>query len=271
MTHRPAAPRARRPVAADGHERLRTTTQRLRDAGVLDLRLEPAEGRGWSTLTAALGDLGSRHTHLTVREGDRRAAAADLAGWLAGTPALVVGLPAVVGGVAPNVDADTILVHRTAEGRFDRYALPGRILVATEGCLDEAAAAIARIGTPLVETLCAQLPVGPVAVWGGVADAIGAYALWFAREADGDALGVWADVEGLLHRLRRHVPVRYGPRLLPVAWSGGVTHFPVRGTCCLYYRTSSAPAGEDRYCTTCPLRSERSRTARIVAHLETTT
>lgn len=272
MTRVSATP-VRRPAVGgpdDGPERLQATARRLRDTGVLELRVDPVVGTGWSTLTSSLRDLRSRHDGLTARDGDRRAAAAYLAGWVARTPALVVGLPAVLGGVTPVVDADAIRLHPTAEGWFDRYALTGPVRVATEGCLDEAAAIIARISTPIVEILCAELPVGPVAVWGGVADSLGAYALWFARETGLDGGAVWADVGELLDRLRRHVPFRYGPRLLPVAWSGGVAHFQLRGTCCLYYRTCAAPAGDDRYCTSCPLRTETDRTARLVAHLEST-
>ncbi len=268
MTTHPAAP-----VAPDAHTTLGVVCRRLREAGVLDVAVGAAQGAGWQPLPQALEVLGDWHTDLVRRHGDRRAAAVYVAAWIAGTPALVVGLPAMLGGVVPDVDAAAIHLHRHPQGFVDRYAIAvaGAGQGPEQDVLSTAADRIARLTAPLVERLCDELPVGPVALWGGVADVIGAYGLWFARQGGGDPRRAWRRSQSLLDRLAQFAPVRPRPRLFPVTWSGGTAYYPVRGTCCLYYRTDAA-AGADgpTYCTTCPLRGDQSRTARLVAHLEST-
>lgn len=248
-------------------------TRRLREAEVLDLVLGAPYGPGWQSLPEALDALDAWHADLVHHHGDRRAAAAYLAAWVAGTPSLVVGLPAMVGGVVPDVEAAAIRLHRHPQGFVDRHAIavsgagqgPEQVVLAT------AAERIARLTAPLVDRLCEVLPVGPVALWSGVADVIGAYALWFARQDAGDPRQAWSRSQALLDQLVEVAPVRHRPRLFPVAWSGGTAYYPVRSTCCLYYRTEAA-AGPDgpTYCTTCPLRADEDRTARLAAHVEST-
>lgn len=248
-------------------------SRRLRAAGVLDLVVGARQGAGWQSLPQVLDDLGEWHADLVHRHGDRRAAATYLAAWIAGAPSLVAGVPAMVGGVVPQVDAAAVHLHRHPQGFVDRHAI--EVSAAGEGpeeaVLSAAADRIAHLTAPLVERLCAELPVGPVALWGGVADVIGAYSLWFARQTGGDPRRAWSRAQSLLDRLAQVAPVRHRPRLFPVTWSGGTACYPVRSTCCLYYRTGAA-AGPDgpTYCTTCPLRRDESREARLVAHLEAT-
>lgn len=247
---------------------LEAAAARLRGAGVLDLLTARPGGGGWLTLPAALATVPAWHAELAHRHGDRRAAAAFLSAWLAGTPALVVGLPALVGGAVAEISADGILLRRHHGGWIERYAVRPAT-VTTDGDPEVAAARrIAELTAPIVERVCRALPIGSVAVWGGVADTLGAAALGFARAVGADERRAWHRVERLLDELGEHAPVRYRPRLFPVAWSAGTSHFPVRATCCLYYRTGPEEGAGAATCTTCPLRDDESRTDRLIAHLE---
>lgn len=261
------------PPPADGADALDAVAARLRRAGVLDLLTGTDRGTGWQSLPRAVEQLVGWHADLTRDHGDRRAAAAYLAAWVAGTPALVVGLPAIVGNLTVEVEAASIHVHRHPQGFIDRRAIvPTHVRTGPdEVVLAQAADRVAHLTAPLVERLSDELPVGPVALWGGIADVVAAYALWFARRSGGDQRLAWSSSEMLLDRLAQVAPVRYRPRLVPVAWSGGTSYFPVRSTCCLYYRTDSAAGAEGpTYCATCPLRCDETRTARLVGHLEAT-
>jgi hypothetical protein len=252
---------------------LERVAARLRRADVLELRIGTSVGPAWRALNEAAAEAPAWHAELALREGDRRAAASFVAGWVASAPALVVGLPVLIADVVPVLRVDDIRVHRHPRGYLDHYAItPSRVRVGTGGDvdLDVAAAEIVRLTAPLVDGLCRQLPVGPAAVWGGVADELAGHALSFARETAADETAAWARAECLLAHLEARTPARARPRLFPLSWSGGRTHFSVRGTCCLYYRTCAPPRGEDDYCSTCPLRSDDSRTERLVTYLEST-
>lgn len=261
------------PPTADTTRALDVVAAQLRRSGVLDLVTEAGEGSGWQSLPQVMDGLAGWHADLVRGHGDRRAAAAFLAAWVAGTPALAAGLPAIVGNLVVDVEAAAIHLHRHPQGFVDRRAVvpahvrPGRGEVA----LIEAADRVAQLTAPLVERLSDELPVGPVALWSGVADVVAAYALWFARQSGGDQRQAWSRSESLLDRLAQVAPVPHRPRLFPVAWSVGTSYFCVRGTCCLYYRTDAAtdPASPS-YCSTCPLQGDDGRTARLAAHLEAT-
>lgn len=115
------APLAAQPMP-DVDVGLPAVSRRLREAGVLDLVMGAGKGVGWHPLPRVLDAVGAWHADLVRRHGDRRAAAAYLAAWIAGTPSLVVGLPAMVGGVMPEVDAADVHLHRHTQGFVDRYA-----------------------------------------------------------------------------------------------------------------------------------------------------
>lgn len=252
---------------------LERVAERLGRTDVLDLTVGAPVGPRWTSLAEAVAEAPAWHAELTRREGDRRAAASFVANWVASAPALVVGLPALIAGVVPVLRPEEIRVRRHPRGYLDGYAItPSAVRPASTGTggLDAAATRIAHATAPLVDRLCDVLPVGPAAVWGGVADELAGHALAFARGTAADETAAWTQVECLLVHLGANAPVGARPRLFPVSWSRGLTHFPVRGTCCLFYRTCAPPAGQDDYCTTCPLRSDRSRTDRLVAHLEST-
>lgn len=237
--------------------------------------LGPPSGDGWWTLDEATTRAEQWFPTLAEQEGDRRAAASFLSGWLAEAPILVVGLCAVLGEVVPQVTPERLWLHRHADGWFDRHALdPAEVHT---GPIDEVLAVagthVAELTAPVVDLLCADLPVGPVAVWGTVADAIGGYALYYARELGLDEVDTWRRCEFLVDAITPRAPsLRHRPHLFPVPWAGGTAHYQVRGTCCLYYRTFDQPDPDgEGYCATCPLRSDDSRTRRLRSHLETST
>lgn len=244
---------------------------RLRHAGVLDLVVGRVQGEHWEPLSDVAVLLEGWHADLTRRHGDPRAAAAYLAAWVAGAPALVVGLPAIADNLVVDVDAPSVHLYRHPQGFVDRHAVaPARVRREPDAIVLAAAAErVAHLAAPLVERLSADLPIGRVAVWGGVADALVAHALWFARQGGTDQTSAWARSDLLLDRLGQVAPLRRRPTLFPVTWSGGTAYYPVRSTCCLYYRTEAAAGPEGpTYCATCPRRGDQSRTACLVAHLE---
>lgn len=237
------------------------------------LLLGPPAGSDWWTLAEATVRVDAWFPSLVEQEGDRRAAASYLSTWLAEAPVLVVGLCAVLGEVAPRVTADGLWLHRHPDGWFDRHAIDP-VEVHTGSVDDVLAAAgshVAELTAPIVDLVCASLPVGPVAVWGTVADAISGYALSIAREHGLDELETWRRCAVLVDAIAVHAPrLRHRPRPFPVTWSGGTALFQVRGTCCLHHRTCESPDPDgDGYCATCPLRTDESRTRRLRRHLET--
>lgn len=233
----------------------------------------PPDGADWWAWDAAVGQASTWLPELVVREGDRRAAGAYLAGWLARAPMQAIGLPAVLDGTAPELAADRLFLHRHPAGWFDEHAVqPVQVLEGDgDDVLGFAGTHVGRLTEPAVAEICARLPVGPVAVWGGIADALAAYALLVARDRGRSGPETWRRVEVVLDAMQEVVPaLRHRPRLLTVPWTGGEAHYPVRATCCLWYRTDAASCSDETYCTTCPLRSEEDRRIRLVAHLEAT-
>lgn len=208
------------------------------------LRLGAPSGDGWWTLAEAATRAEEWSPALVEQVGDRRAAASYLATWLAEAPILVVGLCAVLGEVAPRATADRLWLHRHPDGWFDRHAVDP-VEVHT-GPVDEVLGAagthVAGLTAPIVDLVCASLPVGPTAVWGSVADALSGYALHVARGSGRDEVETWRRCEVLVDALQSHTPrMRRRPRLFPVTWSGGTAQYQVRGTCCLTYRTCEQP------------------------------
>lgn len=231
-------------------------------------------GAGWWSLQDATEEVGAWAPALVARVGDRRAAGSYLATWLAEVPVLVLGVSAVLGEVGIVATPDRLWVHRHADGWFDRHAVdPDEVVT---GPVDEVLAlagrGVAELTAPVVDVVCDALPVGRTAVWGAVADALHARALHLARQRGHDELETWRRCEVLVDALRLAAPrLRVRPRLFPVPWSGGTAHYPVRGTCCLYYRTCADDVDADlRTCSTCPLRSDDSRSRRLRHHLEAT-
>ncbi|MFA9432155.1 (2Fe-2S)-binding protein [Egicoccus sp. AB-alg2] len=237
-------------------------------SGYVELRVGTPPG--WQPLTAAVVAAPAWLDELTVRIGERRAAAAALAAWLAQVPALLVGLPALAGAPPPVPPLVDLTVRRHADGWFDGLAIAPRNVVDVEDGLEAAAATIHELTAPVVAALSRSLPVGASAIWGAVADGLAGQALYLDRERGADTDRTWSRTQRLLDGLERRLARRLvRPRLLLVPWTGGVAHHVVRGSCCLYYRACDAPdpRGEG-YCATCPLRDPDSRLRRLRDHLE---
>lgn len=232
---------------------------------------EPVEGDWWA-LPDAVAHAEPWHDHLTRVHGDRRVAATYLGAWLAEAPVVTVALPAVFVDVLVRVEPDRMWLRRHEDGWFDRHAIAPDLVEDGDGVLAGAADELVRLTTPVIEHVAGVLPVGGPALWGGVADALAGKALWLAGMVGVDQQQVWQRAEQVLDALQGRAPaMRQRPRLFPVAWSGGVSLHPVRGTCCLYYRTCDTPDPDgDGYCVTCPLRTDGSRDQRLRAHLEAT-
>lgn len=120
--------------------------------------------------------------------------------------------------------------------------------------------------SPLFEDLHGRWRLARPAAWGAVADELAGTALWVAELAGRDVTAAWRLAGRFTDALARRAPVRVArPRLYEVAAgpAAGRSH-SVRGTCCLYYRSSetSGPR-QDRYCNTCPLLDEPTRAERL--------
>lgn len=195
-------------------------------------------------------------------------------------------LPVLADGCLPLSPVDNVAVHRHDDGWFDGVAVPGapvavlvddfrvpqggvEVVVERESLLALVAQRVLGIGA-VFATIHADCPIGLPALWGGLADAVAAQALWLARLLDADREAAWRDAHTIIERLAGAQPLlRQRPQRFPVDYSGGQELFKVSGTCCLYYRTIEAPdADGDGYCATCPLRTDTSRTRRLRAHLE---
>lgn len=249
-------------------------------------------GADWVGLDHLLGDEARVGERVAVvlggaAVGRRDVTAAFLSSWIAGA---VASLPVTAHrrerrlvGVAP---AD-VAVRFHPEGWVDGVALlaprlvvlagdpavgePGVEEVPGEGPLLAALVdEVVGVATPTFAALRAlRLPFGIAGMWGQLADAIAGAALADARRAGADLDAAWSASERMLGALAARVPeLRARPRRQVVRWAGGAHHVSVKGTCCLWYKTQPGadPCGEG-YCTTCPLRPDHHRAARLTALL----
>jgi hypothetical protein len=243
---------------------------------------------GWVSL-ASLRDadaLGGWAGQLADSCGDRRAAAMDVGTGIVSAATHAWVLPVLADLRLPTADLADVWLHRhPTEGWVDGVALTDeRLAVLPADCAagDDRATVLAdrqalhhalaeRLARLqwLLDPLAATLPVGRAALWGALADAVGARALWLARELDADRPAAWAAAQEVLDALAAGQPaLRVRPALLPVEHTGGTEWFSARGTCCLWYRTQPAPDPDgEGYCGTCPLRTPRSRVQRLRDHL----
>ncbi|MGH9041819.1 MAG: hypothetical protein ACRDZ3_16495 [Acidimicrobiia bacterium] len=124
---------------------------------------------------------------------------------------------------------------------------------------------------PLFDAVRAWAPFGLRGMWGALADGIGGRAAFGAAERGEDGAPAFRRAMAVVDAIAKAAPLSaiIRPFLVPVEWSGGVTHLPRKGTCCLLYKTTADrdPSGEN-YCTACPLRDEESQLVRWVRWLE---
>jgi hypothetical protein len=154
----------------------------------------------------------------------------------------------------------------------------GVVVVDGEAGLRAAAVAslLATFG-PLAEAVRARAPFGLRGMWGTLADHLAEVALRRAREGRRDPEAAWAAVDALLDDLAGHQPLLVArPRPHRVGPPGAAPAlFATKGTCCLVYK-AAGPAGTpaqrrrlvaEAACTSCPLRPEDDRAARLLAYL----
>lgn len=240
-------------------------------------------GAGWVALATAEAD--GRLDHwldlLIAEHGGRNVAGSTLGSALA---AAVVG-PTVGSLLLDRRCPDPALSNLTAlpagTGEFDARGVrtgviavltgdpaaahPDSVALPDEDALDDwwASRAAATL-TPLFEAVRTRAPFGLRNLWGLAADDVTATALWLAELAGRDQQAAWSRAQRLVDALARYAPVRFPrSRQFPV---GDRLH-QVRGTCCLYYRSTAEPGppAENR-CDTCPLRDDDSRRTRLLAY-----
>ncbi len=183
--------------------------------------------------------------------------------------------------------AGPLWVHRRCEGWFDGVAFespqvlvtaddpesghPDATVVDGTGLLAAHGDALAARLTPVLDAIRALAPFGRRGLWGTAADEVAGAALWAARAGASDLDAAWRTAVAVTDALAARAPwIRTRPRPFSVDVDQGRSLFPVKGTCCLYYKTQPQPPDpRDGYCTTCPLRDDTSRRQRLVEHLRT--
>lgn len=253
---------------------------------------EPA-GEGWFGLDELQSDPGRLHRWLDdlvagEAQGRREVAGSYLTAWLGGIVAGPVAAAVLTERRAWPMESGALSIHRDNGGWFDGLAVrrPSLLVLpddpaagAADVCVVEdvaalherVAAGLVGVLRPLFALLRGPARVGAPAMWGGVADAIAATALAQARHRSHDGAAAWHEADRLIDAVQRAAPaVRARPTVERVKWSGGLAHFAVRGTCCLYFKISGCardPRGES-YCTSCPFRDAADRRQRWAAWLE---
>jgi hypothetical protein len=242
-----------------------------------EYRAGPPPGDGWTRVDALLRPdaLDVQAGDLIRRRGDRAAAASLLSGWLAAGTAGAAGVALALTGRTWPVEATATWVRLHADGWVCGVAAAGPVRGGAPGDADAVgrrwAAEAAALLAPVIDHLAARLPFGRPGMWGGVADGVVGQAMWLASRRRLDPDRTWAAATRLVDHLAAVAPLPPArPRRVAVPWAGGVHHASVRSTCCLHYRTAGAGLDRDgdATCTSCPLRSDASRAARLAAWLD---
>jgi len=157
---------------------------------------------------------------------------------------------------------------------------PGTVVVADEAGLRAAAVdGLIAVFDPLAGAVRERAPFGLRGMWGTLADHLVDVALRRARDGGSDPEAAWTIASALLDDLAAGQPLlRSRPTRHAVACPAGTALFATKGTCCLIYKTnmpadraegrgSAQPWIDADACTSCPLRSEPDRTARLVRYL----
>ena len=134
--------------------------------------------------------------------------------------------------------------------------------------------AIVEAMEPVLRSVRALSRYGQPGLWGALADHV-ANVAWNLKEAGADAAeldAAWVTTEELVDALQaRQRWLKVRPRRFRLSTEEGPVYLPMRGTCCLYYKTpeskaAEAAAGGGGLCTTCPLRTDDERVALVEAH-----
>ncbi len=252
----------------------------------------PSDDPRWIPLTAVLDSAWLRGALGTLEAGNGHGPrprsvvgsyfAADLA-WQVVTTA---GIVLHADGRALDLGLDHLAVRIDDQGWPSRVALvdptfaalaadpavgsPGVSAVGDrDALLDHLAERIVETMRPVFTAVRAQTPYGLAGMWGALADHV-ANLSWNLRDAEASAEeldGAWATTEALIDRIAVAEPrLKARPRRFTFRTPDGTVQLPMRSTCCLYYLTPEADAAEgDGKCTTCPLRDDEDRIARVEA------
>lgn len=188
---------------------------------------------------------------------------------------------------AHDVSPENVALHLDEDGRVDRVAvrratvgvLPGDpaagspdavVLPGEEALLDWVAQRAIGTLTPVVDQLRVASRFGVVPQWNALADAVLGSATFVplyagADETAGRTLGE-ALLDALVARGAR-IRTRGGTEVL--ARRGRSYALPVRGSCCLHYKTEPEVVDEgDQYCSTCPFLADDLRRRRFETFLD---
>jgi hypothetical protein len=244
------------------------------------------DGAGWHPLDAALDDGWVAEQVDRLAEGSghgrrpRTVAVAYLAGGLSWAVAVPVTAMLVTEHVALDPAIGNVAVHVDQQGWPSRIALVRPRVTVLPGDLAAGRpnfAVAPSLGT-LVESVADGLadafaaifavvrragPYGISGMWGTLADDI-ASTVWLLHEHGSTARQLdhaWTVAEGIIDALQVRQPaLRARPRRFHFSGATPPVDLPMRGTCCLYYRTPEAAAdGDDGMCTTCPRRTDEQR------------
>jgi hypothetical protein len=235
---------------------------------------------GWVPFTDVPGRLEGWIGSVTAFHGDRRLAASLIGLGLASAAAHPAVASFVLDGRCPDPIAQNLAVRPDADGHLAETGVlgPGFAALTTAG--EDAAIALADEDAvadwwaeravaslaPLFDELHGRWRLARPAAWGAVADELAGSALWTAELGGRDVAAAWRLAGRFTDALARRAPVRVvRPWLYRVdaGPAAGRSH-SVRGTCCLYYRSSeSSGPRQDRYCNTCPLLDEPTRAERL--------
>jgi hypothetical protein len=123
-----------------------------------------------------------------------------------------------------------------------------------------AAAALA----PTVEAVREHGRVSRRVLWGTVIDAVFLVSTAVAKDSGIDTHAAWERAERFVTVLGRYAPLPNArPRAFPLAYDGFSGVWPVRTSCCFFYKSEP----DSPFCGTCPLEDDTRRAERFAAWL----
>jgi Ferric iron reductase FhuF-like transporter/FhuF 2Fe-2S C-terminal domain len=251
---------------------------------------DPGGAPGWHPLAAALDDqwLAAQLDRLIDGNGHGRRPRAVAGAYLASGLSWAVSVPVTALLVTQrqviDTEAGNLSIHVDDYGWPTRMAIhqPRVTALPTDPAATQPAVTVTTGMPELVELAAAQLvatftpifaairrasPYGTSGMWGTLADNV-ASTLWLLRDRGATAAELddgWQLAQALIDALQTRRPgLRSTPRRFRFADASPPADLPMRGTCCLYYRTPEAAAdGGDGMCNTCPRRRDDERVALV--------